>query len=152
MLAGAIGFWLPDTLLHALRGHEFNGRDVGIVTGVSPATLLITFLLLKRAGRGAPQKSVGLPLLAGIWLFGGLFMMVGASLSGGGFMSPDGARSVVMTILLSAAPPYTFILATYDGALGALLLVTAVAFIVWIIQRCGILLRFSPKARIRKTL
>jgi hypothetical protein len=45
MLAGAAGFWLPDTALHGLRGQEFNGRDVRIVTVVAPLTLLITFLL-----------------------------------------------------------------------------------------------------------
>lgn len=151
MLTGAVGFWLPDTVLHALRGHEFSGRDVGIVTAVAPLTLLITFLLVKWADRGAPRKHVGLPLLAGVWLFGGLFMAAGASFSGGGFMGPDGARFAVMTILLSVVPLYTFIMATYDGALGALLLVTAVTFLVWIVQRSGSLLRFSRKARIRKT-
>lgn len=153
MLIGAVGFWLPDTLLHALRGQAFNRQDVQIVTVVLPLTLLGTFFLVKWTNKGNPQKQVGLPLLTGVWLFGGLFMMVGASFSpGGGFMSPVGARFVVMMMLLSWVPPYTFILATYDGALGALLMVTAVAFLVWIVQRSGILSRFSRKARIHKTL
>jgi hypothetical protein len=152
MLLGAAGFWLPDTLLHALRRYDFDGRDVWIVTAVTPLTLLITFLLVKRADKGSPQKQVGLPLLAGVWLFGGLFMMVGASFSGGGLVSPNGMRVVVLTILLSVLPPYTFIMATYDGALIALLVVTAVGLLVWIVQCSGALVRFSRSAGIRKTL
>ena len=76
MLLGAVGFWLPDTLLHALRGHDFSGRDVAIVTAATPLTLLITFLLAKRRTKVLAEY-IGLPILAGVWLFGGLFMMVG---------------------------------------------------------------------------
>jgi hypothetical protein len=132
-LLGAVGFWLPDVLLHAVRGCNFNARDVRIVTAVAPLTVLITFLLAKRLGKGAPNKQVGPPMIAGVWLFGGLFMVVGASFAGGGFVSSNGGQSVVV-LLLSIIPVYTFIMATYDGALGALLLVTAIAFFVWITQ------------------
>jgi hypothetical protein len=137
MLLGAAGFWLPDTLLHAVRRSAFNGRDVAIVTAVAPLTLLATFFLTKRADKTAPRKQVGAPLIAGVWLFGGLFMTVGWSFSGGGFMGPDGARGAVMMILLSVFPVYTFILATYDGAFGALLLVSGIALVVWMLQRSG---------------
>ncbi len=143
ILLGAVAFWLPDILLHALRGYNFNGRDVRIVTIVSPLTLLIAFFLAKRTDKATPQRSVVPALLAGVWLLGGLFMLVGASFSGGGFVSPGGARWVMITILLSVLPMYTFIMATYDGALGALLLVTAVAVPAWIVERSGILSRFG---------
>ena len=143
MLLGAVGFWLPDTLLHALRGNNFTGRDVGIVTVVSPLTLLMTFFLAKWTDKAAPRKQVGPPLLAGVWLFGGFFMLVGASFSGGGLMSPDGARFSVTTILLSIIPLYTFIMATYDGALMALLLVTVVILLGWLFHRSDSLLRSS---------
>jgi hypothetical protein len=153
MLTGALGFWLPDVALHALRGQEFNGRDVRIVTAVAPLTLLITFLLVKWAFRDNPQNRVGLLLLAGVWLFGGVFMMVSASFSpGGGFVTPGGGRVVVMWMLLSLLPVYTYIMATYDGSLLALLVVTIAAFLVWIVQRSGILVRFCSKPPIEKTL
>ena len=145
MLLGAAGFWLPDTLLHALRRSNFNGRDVWIVTAVAPLTLLFTFLLVQRAYKRSSPKRVGLPLLAGVWLFGGLFMMVGASFSGGGMVSSYGIRFVVLTILLSVLPPYTFIMATYDGALIALLVVTA-SFPIWIVLRSGVRSRLSRNA------
>jgi len=39
MLLGALGYWLPDTLVHA-QWVNFNGRDVTIVTVVAPLLLL----------------------------------------------------------------------------------------------------------------
>jgi hypothetical protein len=143
MLLGAIGFWLPDTFLHGLRGYNFDGRDVRIVTIVSPLTLLITFLLVRWANKTAPRLQIIPSLIAGVWIFGGLFMTIGATFAGGGFKTPAGGA--LIAILLSLLPIYTFIMATYDGALAALLLVTAVALFVWIVQRSGVLLRFSHK-------
>jgi hypothetical protein len=143
MLLGAVGFWLPDTFLHGLRGYNFDGRDVRIVTIVSPLTLLITFFLVRWANKTAPRLQIIPSLIVGVWIFGGLFMTIGATFTGGGFKTPAGGA--LIAILLSLLPIYTFIMATYDGALAALLLVTAVAFFVWIVQRSGVLLRFSHK-------
>src|ERR1022692_3339737 len=112
MLIGATGFWLPDVLMHAVRVHNFNSRDVRIITVMMPLTLLGTFVAAKWARKGARPGRIGLPMLAGLWLLGGLFMTIGASFSGGGFMSPDGARTAVLMMLLSFFPMYTFIMAT----------------------------------------
>jgi hypothetical protein len=149
MLLGAVGFWLPDVLLHASRGYNFNSRDVWHVTAAAPLTLFVTFLLAKRTTKGARHSQVGPSMLAGVWLLGGISILLGASFSGGGFTSPDG-RWLALTILLSVFPPYTLIMATYDGTLGALLLVTAVALIVWATQRSGILSRFARKEGTQK--
>jgi hypothetical protein len=143
MLLGAIGFWVPDVFLHAVHAHNFNSRDVRIITMVTPLTLLGTFVAAKWATKGARTGRIGLPMIAGVWLLGGLFMTVGASFSGGGFMGPEGSRGAVLMMLLSLFPMYTFIMATYDGSLGALLLVTVVALLVWIFQRSKILTRFG---------
>jgi hypothetical protein len=126
MALGAIGFWLPDTLLHAWRRYNFNNRDVWAVSVICPLTLLAT-LFLCRWLDNTPRKRVGLSLIAGVWIFGGLFMMTGASFAGGGFASPDGLKGAAMNTLLSVVPIYTFILATYDGSLFGLLLVTSIA-------------------------
>jgi hypothetical protein len=142
MLLGAAGFWLPDVFLHAVRAHNFNSRDVRIITVVTPLTLLGTFVAAKWANKGARTRRIGLLMITGVWLFAGLFMTVGASFSGGGFMGPDGARGAVLAMSLSLFPMYTFIMATYDGSLGALLLVTAAALFVWILQRSKLLARF----------
>ncbi len=143
MLLGAIGFWLPDVVLHALRGYNFDGRDVRIVTIASPVALLVTFFVVKWANKTTPRSQIIPSLIAGVWIFGGLFMTISATFGGGGFKGPAGG--VMIAILLSILPIYTFIMATYDGALAALLLVTAVAFFGWIVQRSGIRLRFSQE-------
>jgi hypothetical protein len=134
MLLGALGFWMPDTLLHAWRGFNFGRGDVIAVTITTPVTPLATFFFARWLGKGSGRRLVP-PLIAGVWLFGGLFMMAGASFSGGGFASPQGTRWALMTTLLSILPIYTFILATYDGALGALLLVTAAAAIAGAVRK-----------------
>ncbi|MFZ0523025.1 MAG: hypothetical protein WAL95_18495 [Candidatus Acidiferrales bacterium] len=147
---GGVAFWLPDVLLHAFRGYNFNGRDVRIVTIICPLTMLIVFLVASWTDKANPPKSVFPALVAGVWLLGGLFMLVGASFAGGGLLAPDGARGAMFWILLSLVPIYTFIMATYDGALAALLLVTAFAVPIWLVERSGILLRFSGPQGIRK--
>jgi hypothetical protein len=143
MLLGAVGFWLPDVLLHALRGYNFDGRDVRIVTIASPVAFLVTVFVVNWANKTTPRLQIIPSLIAGVWIFGGLFMMVSATIGGGGFKAPAGG--VIIAILLSLLPIYTFVMATYDGALAALLLVTAVAFLVWIVQQSGVLPRFSQE-------
>ncbi len=119
---GAIAFWWPDTLVHAIRRNAFNSRDVLVVSAIMPLSFLLTFIARKRLVKSRSHSRVGLLMIAGIWLFGGLFMMINASFSGGGFRSPEGIRWVVGSILLAVIPVYTYILATYDGALAALML------------------------------
>jgi hypothetical protein len=129
MLLGGIGFWLPDIILHALRAYDFYGRDVGIITLVSPLAFLVTFFLVNRTEKTFPRAQVVLGLITGVWLFGGFFMMIGATFSGAGFKTGPG--DAMIGILLSILPMYTFIMATYDGTLAALLLATVVAFLLW---------------------
>jgi len=133
MLLGGIGFWLPDTMLHALRASGFNRRDVGIVTLVSPLTLLVTFFLVNRTEKTFPRAQTVLGLITGVWMFGGLFMTIGATFSGAGFKTAPGGAMIA--ILLSLLPIYTYIMATYDGTLAALLLATVAAFLLWILAR-----------------
>ena len=133
MLLASLSFWAPDTLLHAIRAYKFNSSDVVIVSIIMPASLLLALVAVRRLSTDDPLKHVGAALV-GIWFLGGLFMMLGASFSGGGLNSPQGVRFVLSIILLSFFPPYTFMMATYDGALGALLFVTLVGLIVWSAQ------------------
>jgi hypothetical protein len=134
MALGAIGFWLPDTLLHAWRRYNFTGHDVWAVSVVCPLTFLATFFFCRSLDKNTLTKRIGPSLITGVWIFGGLFMMTGASFSSGGFASPNGIKWAVMSTLLSVVPIYTFILATYDGSLFALLLVTSVAAVSWAVR------------------
>lgn len=131
MILGAFSFWLPDALWHAIRGSRFNGRDVVALTFLLPFTLLMAYLLVKRHHPNEPSKSVGWPLVVGVWLLGGCFMVIGASFSGGGFVGPDGFLGGVRMILISVLPIFTIDMATYDGSLGALSIVSVAALFVW---------------------
>jgi hypothetical protein len=98
-----------------------------------PFTLLGTYVLARKFQRKQPRQSVGWPLLTGVWLLGGVFITIGASFSGGGFVGPEGLRGAVITLLLSIVPIYLFIMATYDGSLAALLAASIIAAVVWLI-------------------
>ena len=131
MILGAFSFWLPDALLHAIRGSKFNGRDAIALTILLPLTLLTVYTLVKRQNPSEPSKNVGWPLVVGVWLLGGFFMVIGASFSGGGFVGPDGFLGGVRVILISFLPILTISMATYDGSLGALSIVSVVALVIW---------------------
>src|SRR5260370_7698704 len=74
--------------------------------------------------RRTPQDKLAFALFAvlGIWLFGPVMMSVSASNTGGGFSLPDGLHFVLVGTCMF--PVFTFIMSTYDGTLGALLLTT----------------------------
>lgn len=130
IMIGAFGFWLPDVLLHAIRRNNFDARDVRVVTLVMPIALLATLMVSKRVMRERPKISAGTYFLVGVWLFGGIVMSLGATFSGGGLAAPGGTSQVALVMVLSLFPIYTFMMATYDGALLALLFVTAVIVVI----------------------
>jgi len=132
MILGALSFWLPDVLWHAMRGSKFHGRDAIALTVLLPLALFIVFVILKRRLPSELSKSAGWPLVAGVWLLGGFFMVIGASFSGGGLVGPDGFLGGVRTILISVLPIFTIDMATYDGSLGALFIVSVAALLIWV--------------------
>jgi hypothetical protein len=135
--SGAIAFWVPDIAVHAVRRNAFVRSEVLALTVPMPLILLVAwFAGVKYFGITA--KAIAIRMLLGIWLLGGLCMTVGASFSGGGFAGLNGVRGTAIVIGMSLLPIYTFIMATYDGSLGALLLVTALLFTAWLLPlgRC----------------
>jgi hypothetical protein len=135
MAVGAVSFWLPDSLWHAIRGSNFNGADVLAITVLLPLTLLAMYLFIKRRPTNEPRRYVGLAMMLGVWMLGGFFITVGSSFSGGGFVGPDGFRGGVFITLIGLVPPFTYVLATYDASLGALLLATLAAILIGVKER-----------------
>jgi len=72
-------------------------------------------------------------------------MAVGFTFSGGGFVNL-GLRGTVFLIAISWVPIYTFMAATYDGSLGALLLASAGLFLAWILPSSGLNLNLIKRA------
>lgn len=128
----AAAFWLPDVLWHLVRGDKFDRYDVLGVTILMPVTLLVTYLLLRRANRAAPEAFRAWPLMLGVWELGGYFILLSATFQGSGFRHMNGG-DVLMSIVLPLIPVYTFIMATYDGSLGALAIVSLVAFVMFFV-------------------
>jgi hypothetical protein len=136
MLLGALSFWIPDVLWHAATaGKEIPGLVALTIPTVSmPLCLLATYLFLKRRLRSQVDQPIGPPLMLGIWSLGGLFMAVGTSFQGGGFLGPDGFRGGIELALLAILPVYTYVIATYDGSLGALLVASVAAIVIGVRQ------------------
>jgi hypothetical protein len=132
---GAASFWLPDSLWHAIRGSNFSGADVLAITVLMPLTLFITYLFVKGRPTDEPRRYIGLPMMLGVWMLGGFFITVGSSLSGGGFVGPDGIRGGVFITLIGLVPPFTYVLAAYDASLGALMLATLAAILIGVKER-----------------
>jgi hypothetical protein len=124
MVFGAAAFWLPDAIWHIVRGSHFSGRDVLALTVLMPLALLAAFVLIKRLYVGGLGEHVGLPMMLGVWMLGGLFIDFGGLLSGSYAGRADGLQSALYVALIGFVPPLTYILATYDGSLGALILAT----------------------------
>ena len=70
--------------------------------------------------------------MLGVWELGGYFILLSATFQGSGFKHMNGG-DVLMSIVLPLIPVYTFIMATYDGSLGALIIVSLVAFVVFFV-------------------
>ena len=135
MALGAISFWLPDTLWHALRAFKFDSLDEIGITLIMPLSLLGAYIgVAKKIYKVNPKGPVGWPMLLGVWLLGGVFMTVGASFSGGSFASANGHSGILETLLISLIPLVTFMMATYDGSLLALLVVSVAAPLIWVIS------------------
>jgi hypothetical protein len=126
---GALAFWLPDVFVHLLRRKSFDSPDVWLLTVLMPLCVFAALYIF--AKRLATSFSNGaLRMLCGIWLFGGVFISIAGTFSDGGFAGPDGIRGGLIVIAMSLIPLVTFMLATYDGSLGALAIATVVLVIL----------------------
>lgn len=146
-LGGAFSFWLPDVAIHIAARRSFNALHVRVVTFLLPAAFLCAYLAARRYAAKRDFKWVGAVMLLGIWLTGGLFMMVAASAAGGGFAGPDGVKGGFVLAMLGALPPVTCMIATYDGSLGALIAVNFGALVFWAIRSSGMPLPFRRSPR-----
>lgn len=81
-LIGAVAFWLPDTVVHAVSRTAFAGLQVWLLTPLMPVALFATFSAVVRRTH-MRAGAVAVRMLGGIWLLGGLFMCIGATFGGG---------------------------------------------------------------------
>jgi hypothetical protein len=75
-------------------------------------------------------------MLLGLWVLGGFLMVLGGLLimAGASFTGADADTSNFKILPLSLLPGIVYIFSTYDGSLGALLIVTFLPLIIWIVR------------------
>lgn len=124
VVVAALVFWVPDIVVHVIRGDRFGGIVILCLTLLLP---LLTCAIVARTWRKSGDIGKFLPAgwsaVLGIWLFGPLMMTIGFSFSGGGFVTPGGWQTAVLGTGLF--PFFTFEMSTYDGTLFAVILATA---------------------------
>ncbi len=119
-LAGALSFWFSDILLNARK------FDSLILSTLLPTFgFVFSYMIIRRLTRSVNGPSRAFFMILGVWLFGSLAMMIGATFAGGGFAT--GVADTVGVIALGLLPPYTLIMATYDGSVLALLFTSCLA-------------------------
>ena len=130
-LVGAGAFWVPSVLFHGAISCDHDVPVVRIVTFLLPSTTCIAFaLLVFRKSLAVSPLVVAASTLSGVWLLGSGPMVISATFCGGGFH--QGVRSALALIALGVLPPYAFIMAAYDGALGALIVTTLALGLAWV--------------------
>jgi len=145
--AGALAFWVPDVCVHVVAGRNFDSLHVKAITFVLPIAFLIAYLTLRKIAARRGYQSLGLAMLVGVWLTGGLFIVIAETALGAGFTGASGVRDSLFITALSVIPVVTYVLATYDGSLMALLAVTVGALWIWRMGRSGTPLPFLRRSK-----
>lgn len=127
---GALSFWIPDLAVHVWAGHSYDLRDVRNLTVAMPTALLIAYVICPTLPRATNFRWTGHAIIIGVWLMGGFFIMLNATVGGAGFAT-SGVFTSVVIVIGSVIPILTCMLATYDGSLLALMIVSAAALLVW---------------------
>lgn len=129
---GAFSFWFPDVLIHLHAGPNLDSRHGWAITVFAPAIFLMAYVVARRFAGRQHFNRPGATMLLGVWLSGGLFMTLAAMASGSDFVGGTGLWRLVV-IVVSIIPIVTYVLASYDGSLFALLAITVGGLLI-----CGI--------------
>jgi hypothetical protein len=120
---GGGAFWIPEILLYAYHRTEL---DRGLITVLLPAAFLSTYVVVQFARpKESAKPSAAVFMLLGAWICGPLAISIGMTLLGAGFAAHP-VLTLLSVLLGTVVPLYTFIMATYDGSLYALFLVTVI--------------------------
>ena len=144
---GALLFWLPDIIDHALLRNNFDSKDVRLVSWLCPLTVVVGYSLLYLSRRNGFTGTEAFKMLVGIWCLGGFAMLITYSFAGGGLVSPNGKLILAGLAAISFLfPPFTCMMAAYDGSLFALIAGSACLIFIGVLH-----LLCSESHRIRTT-
>lgn len=119
-LLGGASFWLPVTGIEIIKRGEI-GPFFGTILPF--ASQLCCYALLARRRLRKPR--LALPMLAGLYLTGPLFMEFDFTTRGAGFSQFHGWGDFGFLLLSSVFPPATLMLATYQMTVFGVILSSA---------------------------
>lgn len=133
VVAGALVYWLPDMLFHAISLPAPFG--IFALTFLVPGITIGIYLWIRRRFPQHP-RAVSLFMLLGIWAFGPLGIATGMVPLGGTFLHAEKIEGFLWLWLMF--PASTFMMSTYSGSLGGVLLVTLALLVCAIIGGRGL--------------
>jgi hypothetical protein len=132
VLIGGFAFWMPDVLTAVVRRAALVDV-IGplLMTTFLPAVLVCVYFVVRRFAKLAePAPSIALFLATGVWMLGPLLMTTANTFLGAGFSTGNSSENVGLVLSLTVFPPGTFMMSTYDGSLGALILLSILMLIL----------------------
>ncbi len=143
---GALSFWLPALVIHLVAHRNFDTPHVWAVTLLSPVSFVVAFVLAEKSADKRSFSWPGKAMLLGVWLAGNFFILLNSTVGGAGFLT-NGLGWSILLVVASVIPISTFMLATYDGSLVALLLVSVGALLAWAFRSSGMPFPFVHRPR-----
>ena len=122
---GALCFWVPDVIVHIIARQNPGATAIWAITILSPSAFFASLALVARKFTARLAfDNVAVLMIVGLWLGGGLFMLLSATVAGSGFISSS-LREAIILAVASILPSSTFTMSLYDGSWFALMIVTA---------------------------
>lgn len=112
-ILGAVVFWLPDIAYQAAYPAGGPGLFFFVLNASQPLCLFSAYAICRRF-LAAPDVSIALNMLAGLWLFSPVLQSISFSFSGGGFTRLGWVNSVLAILEAIAIPLFTVYLAAFN--------------------------------------
>ena len=81
LLYGALFFWIPDIVIHAIARNNFDRVHIWLVTAACPLALVVGYFVVAHfSARRISSMHSGLMIL-GMWCGGGIGTMLASSLA-----------------------------------------------------------------------
>jgi len=126
-LLGAGAYWGADALIQLIRPPHYVWISL-LTFGVPFIVWLVWYRLYRAEGYNQYPRAFPLFMMLGVWALGPLLMGITAQLQGGTFLELEKLGQFFMVWVMF--PATTFMMSTYSGSLGGLIITTIMLFIL----------------------